>query len=70
MLTRSGRTPETNEITKQRREKSTLIKAKRLEEIKLKLEDISDALKNLDLIECVTEDALLNWLRGPVSVSF
>jgi len=43
---------------------------RRLNEIKSKLNEIGNAIKDLDSIKCATEDALLTWLRGPVAVCF
>lgn len=42
---------------------------RRLNEIKSKLNEIGNAIKDLDSIKCATEDALLTWLRGPVAMA-
>ena len=60
MKTRSGRSPI---------QKSSDLRDRRLTEIKNKLQEIGDAIRELDSIKSATDDALLNWLRGPVHVS-
>lgn len=78
MITRSGTTgschDEVSIRAQEAREKDQRKKAeihdRRLNEIKVKLQDIGTAIRELDSIQSATEDALLSWLRGPVSVSF
>ena len=60
--TRSGKTS----VTPEKRQKCV---KKRLDQIKAKLVEINEAIGELDKIQTPTEDALLSWLRGPVSVS-
>ena len=62
VLTRSGKTS----VTPEKRQKCV---KKRLDQIKAKLVEINEAIGELDKIQTPTEDALLSWLRGPVSVS-
>lgn len=75
MITRSGTTgschDEVSIRAQEAREKDQRKKAeihdRRLNEIKVKLQDIGTAIRELDSIQSATEDALLSWLRGPVS---
>ena len=64
-----SKTPEQKEKDKElRSQKLQKVHDRRLNEIKSKLHEIGNAIKDLDSIQSATEDALLTWLRGPVSV--
>lgn len=45
------------------------LRTKRQKDIKEKLEQILNAINGLTAIETICEDAMLQWLCGPVSVS-